>query len=184
MERVKDAQSTARITAHTDLTANTDSGQHNIEANTDYSSIWYGKNGCPRFFVSTNLVKLWSAGKYQNSSFNVYGQPETLNLWAFTFVKKWTLPYKAALVWPIRYMPEAAKWPGLDMKDIESLPAEKRPFVWGFLCIDCRSRHTFDVVHGPELGAAFADAIFTLLHAARMLSERRSPISDADHAKA
>ena len=162
--------------------ANTDSGSHNIEANTDYSNIWYGKNGCPRFFISTNLIKLWSAGKYQNSSFNVYGQ--TLNLFGFTFVKRWTLPYKATIVWPVRYMPEAAKWPGLDMKDIQGLPTEKRPFVWGFLCVDCQSRRTFDVVHSPELGAAFADAIFTLLHTARMIAENRSPISEVVHGKA
>jgi hypothetical protein len=163
--------------------ANTDTGAHNIEANTDYSNIWYGKNGCPRFFISTNLVKLWSAGKYQNSSFNVYGQPETSNFLGFTYVKKWPLPYKATIVWPIRYMPEAAKWPILDMKDLRDLPTEKRPFVWGFLCIDCHSRRTFDVVHSPELGAAFADAIFTLLHAARMTAEKRSPISEVGHGK-
>lgn len=150
--------------------ANTDSSPHSIEANTDYSNIWYGRNGCPRFFVSTDLKKLWSAGKYKNSSFNVYGQPETLNFLGFTFIKKWTLPYKATIVWPIRYMPQAAKWPVLDQKQLEALPIEKRPFVWGFLCIDCQSRKTFDLVHAPELGAAFADAIFTLLHAARMKS--------------
>jgi hypothetical protein len=148
--------------------ANTDSKPHNIEDNTDYSNIWYGRNGCPRYFISTDLEKLWSAGKYRNSSFQVYGEPETISFLGFTFVKKWTLPYKATIVWPIRYMPEAAKWP---VQDLGSLPSEKRPFVWGFLCIDCRSRNTFDFIYSPELGAAFADAIFTLLHAARMKSE-------------
>jgi hypothetical protein len=151
--------------------ANTDSKPHNIEDNTDYANIWYGRNGCPRFFISTDLKKLWSAGKYKNSSFRVYGEPETISLLGFTFVKKWTLPYKATIVWPIRYMPEAAKWPVLDIQELASLPTEKRPFVWGFLCIDCQSRKTFDLVHAPELGAAFADAIFTLLHAARMKAE-------------
>jgi hypothetical protein len=158
--------------------ANTDSGAHNIEANTDYSNIWYGKNGCPRFFISNNLRRLWSTGQYQNSSFNVYGKPEVLNLLGFWVVKKWPLPYVATIVWPIRFMPEAAKWPGLDMKGLADLPPEKRPFVWGFLCIDSKSRGTFDLVHGPELGAAFADAVFTLLHTARITTESRSPTGE------
>jgi hypothetical protein len=162
-----------RDTITSKQSANTDS--HNIEDSTAFSNIWYGKNGCPRFFISRNLVKLWSSGQYRNSSFRTYGEPETMNFLGISFVRKWTLPYRATIVWPIRYVPEGSRWPVLKPLD---LPVEKRPFVWGFLCVDCGSRNTFDATYGPELGASFADAIFTYLQAVRRNVDPSSPIGD------
>ncbi|WP_431203294.1 hypothetical protein ACQ86E_31685 [Bradyrhizobium betae] len=150
----------------------------NIEANTDYKSIWYGANGCPRFFVSNNLVKLWRTNQYRNSSFEAYGEPVTGSFLGMTFVRKWTLPYKSTIVWPIRYVPEGAAWPALNQ---QSNGVDKTPFVWGFLCVDWSSRNSFDEIYSPELGAAFADAIFTLLHV--LLSASRSPNSQPAAAK-
>jgi hypothetical protein len=156
--------------------ANTDSKPHNIEANTDFESIWYGRDGCPRYFISRNLVKLWRTNQYRNSSFQVYGQPKTMSFLGMTFVTRWTLPYKATIVWPIRYVPEEARWPTLNL---DSLPSDKRPFVWGFLCVDSGARNSFESIYGPELGAAFADVIFSLLHAARIIAEPRSLLVDS-----
>jgi hypothetical protein len=162
-----------RDTITSKQSANTES--HSIEDNTDYSNIWYGRNGCPRFFICRNLVKLWSSGQYRNSSFATYGEPQTMSFWVFSSVRKWTLPYKATIVWPIRYVPEGSKWPAFKLQE---LPVDKRPFVWGFLCIDCGSRNTFDQTYGPELGAAFADAVFTYLQAVSRKVNPSSPISD------
>jgi hypothetical protein len=141
---------------------------HKIEDNTDFDNIWYGKGGCTRFFVCRNLVELWRSGKYKNSSFAVRGDPETRSILGLTFVTKWPLPYKSAIVWPIRYIPDACPWPILNDGSFHALPEDKRPFVWGFLCVDFHSRNVFDEIHAPELGAAIADAIFTMFHAARI----------------
>jgi hypothetical protein len=153
-------------------TQSPDTGNHNISANTDFSNLWYGRNGCPRFFLSRNLVALWRSGRYRNSSFEAYGEPTTMSFAGLTFVTRWTLPYKATIVWPIRYIPEGCKWPVLNDGGLAAVPQEKRPFVWGFLSVDCKSKNTFDSLHAPELGAAIADAIFALLHAARMNPQR------------
>jgi hypothetical protein len=152
----------------------------NIENNTDYKSIWYGTNGCPRFFVCRNLVALWRNNKYRNSSFEAYGEPTTFNFFGMTWVRKWTLPYKATIVWPIRYVPKEATWPALNPKPAAD---DNTPYVWGFLCVDWGSRNSFDETYSPELGAAFADAIFMLLHALRHVSAVRSPKSQADGVK-
>lgn len=141
---------------------------HHLEDNSDFSDIWYGRNGCPRFFYSRNLVKLWRSGRYKNTSFENYGNPETFSLLGMTIVTKWTLPYKSTIVWPLRYIPEGIQWPVLNAANLQQIPPEKRPFVWGFLCVDCNSRNRFDAVYAPELGAAIADATFTALHAARL----------------
>lgn len=159
-------------------TQSPNTGNHNISENTDFSNLWYGRNGCPRFFLSRNLVALWRAGKYRNSSFEAYGEPTTMSVLGLTFVTKWTLPYKATIVWPIRYIPDGCKWPVLNERDLAAIPQDKRPFVWGFLSIDCKSKNTFDNLHAPELGAAIADAIFAVLHAARMNAQRLPNVGD------
>jgi hypothetical protein len=145
---------------------------HRLEDNTDFSDIWYGRNGCPRFFYSKNLVKLWRAGKYRNTSFDNYGYQDTFSLFGITVVTRWTLPYKSTIVWPIRFVPEGTAWPVLNDANLQSLPVEKRPFLWGFLCVDCESRNRFDAIHAPELGAAIADATFSALHATRLNQNR------------
>lgn len=151
-----------------------DKQPHNIESNTDYKSIWYGTNGCPRFFVCRNLVKLWRANQYNNSSFETYGVPQTVSFLGMTFVSKWTLPYRSTIVWPIRYVPEGATWPALNLQASDK---DKTPFVWGFLCVDWGARNAFEEIYAPELGAAFADVVFTLLHALRINAGTRSPVS-------
>lgn len=151
---------------------------HAIAANTDFSDLWYGRNGHPRYFASKNLIALWRAGRYRNSSFAIYGDPKVWPLPGITVVRKWTLPYRAALVLPIRFIPSGCNWPLLTQKDYEETPVSSRPFVYGFLCVDCRSRNAFDELYMPELGGAIADAIFTFLYAARQNVARHSPSVD------
>jgi hypothetical protein len=80
--------------------------KQSIEDNTDFKNIWYGACGCTRFFYSRDLVKLWRTNQYRNSSFEDRGQPDTRNCLGLTWVSRWTLPHKATIVWPIRYLPE------------------------------------------------------------------------------
>ena len=146
---------------------------HTIDENTDFSNIWYGTNGCPRYFPSRNLIKLWQAGRYKNSSFKLHGEPSTVSVLGMTCVSNWPLPYKSTIVWPIRYIPEGTKWPLAQGTE----PAAQGVFLWGFLCIDCGSKRVFDTIHAPELGAAFADALFSVLHTARMMMADQ-PVGD------
>ncbi|HMG81026.1 MAG TPA: hypothetical protein VK591_20245 [Xanthobacteraceae bacterium] len=141
---------------------------YHIADNTDFSSLWYGSNGCPRFFLSRNIVDLWSKNKYKSTAFQTFGDPETISLMGITFVTKWTLPFRSAMVVPIRYVPESSDWPALNEANLSRMSSEDRPFVWGFFSVDSKSRRSFDMQHAPELAAAIADATFTLLHFARM----------------
>jgi hypothetical protein len=146
---------------------NTDSEPHRIEDNTAFDNIWYGKEGSPRFFVSNDLIKMWRENRYKNSSLAVYGTPEKIEILGYTFVTKWPLPYKATIVCPIRYIPKDCMWPLLTAGKLAATPEAARPFVWGYLSIDCKSRNTFDITHCPELLAAIADALFNVFHAER-----------------
>jgi hypothetical protein len=118
--------------------ANTASHIHKLADNTDFSSIFSGRNGCPRYFLSQNLMALWRKGKYQSSSFQVYGIPETMSVPGLPFIAfmtNWTLPYKSTIVWPIRHIPDNCKWPLMDDRALAAMPPKDRPFVWGLpLC--------------------------------------------------
>jgi hypothetical protein len=139
-----------------------------IAENTDYSSIWYGSNGCTRFFLSSNLVSLWRKNQFRCTAFQTFGEPQTLSLGVISIVTKWPLPYKSSIVVPIRYVSDNCRWPALNEANLSRMSSEDRPFVWGFLRVDNKSRRSFDMLHSPELVAAIADALFTLLHGARM----------------
>jgi hypothetical protein len=142
--------------------------EHRIEENTDFENLWLGRGGCIRFFLCNNLVALWKNHNYKNSSFKQTGDPEIVSFMGVQWRVRWPLPYKASIVWPIRYVPDERRWPALDEATLSSMPAEQRPFVWGFLCIDSKAMGVFDEIHAPELGASIADAIFTLLQASQM----------------
>ncbi len=140
--------------------------QHSLVENTDFDSIWYAKNGCFRRFQCNDLKKLWRENKYRNSSFKTYGEPESISTLGVTFVRNWNLPYKSTIVWPIRFVPDYKIWPPTSASEGQSARADNAPKVpqelWGFLCVDCNSRGVFDSTYCPELGAAFADALYTL----------------------
>lgn len=136
---------------------------HKLEENTDFDDLWYGRNGHTRYYLEQDIVAIWRSGNYKNSSFQVYGQPEAINLWSLSFVKRWPLPYKSTIVWPIRYIPHGCQWP--DLSDHRKRVGEtSRPTIFGFLCIDCRSRNVFDDILHPEIGAAIADILYAAIN--------------------
>lgn len=129
---------------------------HKLSDNSDFEALWYGKDGCQRFFLCNNLPARWRDGRYHNSSFVIYGQPKKGPLLK---VYNWRLPYKSALVLPIRFVPDYRFWPPAEAE--EACPSagterESMPRFWGFLCVDAPSSNAFEADRCPEIGAAFA----------------------------
>lgn len=128
-----------------------------LDNNTDFSNLWYGVEGCSRYYLSNNLIKDWKKGKYKNSSFDDVGKPEIIHLvHEISFVRNWRLNYKSAIIFPIRYISEFNPPAGLNNNLIGWS-------YYGFLCIDCNAKNSFDDVFLPELGGTFADAIYSYL---------------------
>ena len=136
--------------------------KHYLKDNTDFEDLWYAKNGCSRYFLCNDLIKLWHKAKYKNSSFNEVGEPKIEYLLGILpRVKNWKLPYKSALVLPIRYI-ESFHPPKKQAPDKLNNSRNSRWNYWGFLCIDCNSMNKFDDLYCPELGGGIADSLFTL----------------------
>jgi hypothetical protein len=147
-----------------------------ILENTDFKNLWYGGNGCARFFVARDVVELWKKNQYRSSGFDAFGEPRMVAGYGFSVVATWTLPFKSSLVVPIRYVPEECPWPAFDEERYSKMPV--RPFVWGFLSIDSKSRRSFDLLHGPELAGAIADVLFILLQTSNRLGGADLPNVD------
>lgn len=127
---------------------------HNLDDNTDFRNLWYSINGCSRYYLNNNIVKSWVKHDYYNSCFTEYGGPEIKSFAGFTFIKKWPLSYKSVLILPIRYISEF-----VPPKDTKS-PVPYWDY-YGFLCIDSISKNSFDERYSPELGAIYADMLYT-----------------------
>lgn len=141
---------------------NTAHHNHYLDENTDFSSLWHGTNGNVRFYKGINLKKIWRKGAYENSSFKVYGDPERCDVLGFNFVTNWNLPYNSAMIWPIRYIPDHQYWPVEAGMPNQQLGPLQQPDFWGFLCIDADTSRAFGSQQACELGALFADALYTL----------------------
>lgn len=132
-------------------------GKHLLKDNTDFSNLWYAVHGCSRYYLCNNLPQEWKNHRYNNSSFEEVGHPEVQ---AFPFglpgrVANWRLPYRSALILPIRHLTE------FDPPKSTDTPVPHWNF-YGFLCIDCNSTNAFDNRYAPELGGMYADSLFTL----------------------
>jgi len=135
---------------------------NHLEKNTAFKDLWYGVKGASRYFLCNNLTALYRKGNYKNSSFDEVGYPEMLPLpLGAKVVTNWSLSYKSTLVVPIRYI---AKFDYLE-------GGEASQQLWGFLCIDSKSRWVFDKTYCPELAGAFADALFILYSQLGEMSE-------------
>lgn len=142
-----------------DPAAGKNSFSHSLDGNTDFSHIWYMLDGCERYYLSNDLPQEWKHHRYNNTSFFIRGKPETSSIFGITFIKRWTLPYKSALVLPIRCISAPRK---LQSSAPPSGPEQNPQRVWGFLCVDTASRGAFRLPHAAELGGAFADALYIL----------------------
>lgn len=150
-DRHSEAQGESRVIA------SADDVDHTLEGNTDFYQLWYALDRCKRVYLANNLLEDYRCGRYGNTSFEVLGHPQILSRWGFTYVRNWTLPYRSAMVLPIRYVSEF-KPPLMDSGQ------DTNPHwnYWGFLCVDCNSRNVFDDRYAVELGGAFADLLYSL----------------------
>lgn len=130
-------------------------GTHSIEENTEFIDVWKAQNGCTRYYLSNDLLRAWKYKDYQNSSFKYLGYPEHKPIFFIDRVVNWKLHYKSTLVLPIRYIENF-----MPPKEMTRNHDHWRYF--GFLCIDCDKKNVFDKIYCPELGGAFADAMYTL----------------------
>lgn len=129
--------------------------KHFLDDNTDFYNLWYAKSGCSRFFMSNDLRKLWKQHKYRNSSFQELGEPHVQSVLGIDVVRNWQLPYRSAMVFPIRYI---SRFQPPESRDEN--PEHWK--YWGFLCVDCNTSSCFDDRYCPDLGGAFADSLYTL----------------------
>ena len=135
--------------------------RHTLEKNTDFYNLWYAEDGCKRAYLSNDLRDDYRYCRYRNSSFEVLGAPQIGSFLGYTYVERWTLPYRSALVLPIRYISEF-RLPS--KKDADRQDANPHWKCWGFLCIDCNSSNVFDPRYSVELGGAFADLLYSLFN--------------------
>lgn len=141
---------------------NTQQYDHFLDANTDFLSLWNGAEGNVRFFRGVNLKRMWRRGEYSNSSFQAYGEPKRIDVLGYGVVTNWNLPYNSTMVWPIRYIPDHSYWPPARGSTNKELGPLERPDFWGFLCVDADTSRAFGSQQAWELGALFADALYTL----------------------
>ena len=128
--------------------------KHFLKDNTDFKNLWYSINGCSRYYLNNNIVKSWIKHSYDNSCFSEANEPEVKSLLGITYVKNWPLNYKSALILPIRYVSKFDP-----PKEGDSLSPHWD--YYGFLCIDSVSKDSFDERYSPELGAIYADMLYT-----------------------
>lgn len=129
--------------------------KHLLEDNTDFKNLWYSTNGCSRYYLNNNIVKSWIKHCYDNSCFSEAEEPEVKTFLGITYVKNWPLNYKSALIFPIRYVSK------FEPPTKESSATPPHWEYYGFLCIDSLSKNSFDERYSPELGASFADMLYT-----------------------
>lgn len=147
---------------------------HLLTENTDFENLWYWRNGSSRYFLCADLPSLYRDNAYKNSSFKEVGQPVVENMFlGGKVVKNWKLPYKSTLVIPIRYISDKA------ITASTGAERENAQHYWGFLCIDCHSRGIFDSTFCPELGASFADALYTLFSQLAHMKESFRELEEA-----
>ena len=129
--------------------------KHYLADNTDFRSLLDSEHQCARYFLCNDLESRWLMGDYDNSSFDIYGKPKTINLSGRrSQLIWWPLPYKSTIVLPVRYVPN-------DMR--LSAQGSNLPTYLGFLCIDSKSKNIFDTVYHPELGGMFADSLYIII---------------------
>jgi hypothetical protein len=97
------------------------------------------------FFFSNDLTR---RVHYTNTSFKVYGKPPEKKWYHSRFpASSWTLPYRAAIVWPIQQL------------ESDSLQFEALGCI-GFLAVDCARPNSFRKQLDVPLGAGIGDALY------------------------
>jgi hypothetical protein len=107
-------------------------GADRVIENTDFRMI-FDQETSKTYFFCNNIPELRD---YQNSH--------------MTDGDRESLPYRAAIVWPI----QRARRPGQG--------DDQRYDIWGFLCLDTMAVDVFDEDVDVPLGAAYADTLYSM----------------------
>ncbi len=140
----------ARDTMSYESNSKTDKKRYNsnddsIEENEDFGMLYDDSTPGESYFICNNLIK---RRNYTTSSFKVYGKPDKeLNWYETITCKRWPLPYRSAIVWPIQ------------QKENRFLHFDGIGCI-GFLAVDSESRGVFNKKWDPWLGAGIADSLF------------------------
>ncbi len=125
----------------------TDGATHWLRANTAFAWVLSDRDRAKtRFFFDNDLPTRRS---YQNTSFEIYDKPPEIRFPFFTNKLRrlhWPLPYRSAIVAPIKRSEEA------DAKDL-----------LGFLCLDSASKGVFVERYDPEWIVSLAFAVYPIV---------------------
>jgi hypothetical protein len=111
-----------------------------LDRNTDFRELWLDTT--MKCFFSNNLTR---EDYYDNSH------------WNQNMKRTRTYPYLSTIVWPIRKVRRGSNRTPLN--------DQERHDTQGFLCVDSKYTYIFDESMDSELGAACADALYTVLRA-------------------
>ena len=114
-----------------------------VESNTDFDLLFDKGRADKGYFFSNDLVKL--SPRLNSSSIKFLESKSPHN--SASNDHNWMLPYRSAIVWPIRQMPE------------DNLHTDDERCV-GFLAIDSESRRAFEERWDVPLGESIAESLF------------------------
>lgn len=122
--------------------------QHWVETNTAFKRTWtaVGFPAGAQYFLCNNLP---GEPHYQNTSFEIYGEPHPQGTVARTFGWRdgWTLPYKSTLVVPV----------------LGTAKVDGSTVVLGYLGLDSASINVFDTRYDVPLLRIFAEFLSPVL---------------------
>lgn len=122
--------------------------RHSVQYNDDFSFIMGNR---AHHFFSNNLKKI---SNYFNTSIahKVYDRQDWI-------VEDWCLPYVSTIVWPIRYLSRGDEYQESSQENNHN----DQDIYYGFLTVDSAYKNVFNKQYDTEMGAALADAIFSVL---------------------
>lgn len=129
---------------------------HYVSLNTDFSMLFERLTSPkPDVFYRNNLPWEYFRGRYDNTSFDLYGHPSRNVL---LLLRRWSLPYKSTLIVPIA--PN-----NMERRDGTDLI--------GFLCVDSPSLYAFRYRYDVELALGIAEGLYNFLDKALREEEAR-----------
>ena len=135
-----------------------------VQQNTDFRQL---EDVNCKSFLGNNLPKMFGRGQYQNTSVNKYGGD-------LDSASKWSLPYKATMVWPIRVVTEA--------KQVGKGHFTGHQDIFGYLAVDTMVVDAFQKEVDHHVGALLADALY--LFFSKVYFQREEGASDAQQTEA
>lgn len=121
---------------------------HWVDSNTAFKRTWTaaGQPAGAQYFLCNNLP---GVTHYENTSFEIYGEPHPQGMMARTFGLRdgWTLPYSSTLVVPV----------------LSATKTEGSAVVLGYLGLDSASVNVFDARYDVPLLRIFAEFLSPVL---------------------